>query len=54
MAMSYEKPVIRDFGSIAAHTFDTPGPEGKGDKGVCGFDPMFGEPSCEGEDNGFS
>ena len=39
----YEKPVLTDFGSIADHTFDTPG---KGDKGVCGDDPMFHEPSC--------
>ena len=49
--MKYEKPVITDFGSITAHTFDTPG---KGDKGVCGNDPMFGEPSCSGDENGFS
>jgi hypothetical protein len=44
--MVYERPEIVDYGSIAAHTFDTPG---EGDKGICGFDPMFGEPSCEGE-----
>jgi hypothetical protein len=49
--MRYEKPVITDFGSIAAHTFQTPG---KGDKGVCGHDPMFGEPSCSSDENGFS
>ena len=42
--MQYEKPTITDFGSIGAHTFDTPG---VGDKGECGYDPMFGEPSCE-------
>jgi|Tabmets5t2r1_1033131.scaffolds.fasta_scaffold289441_1 hypothetical protein len=52
--MKYQKPVVTDFGSIAAHTFDTPGPPGKGDKGVCGWDPMFGEPSCNGEENGLS
>jgi hypothetical protein len=52
--MTYDKPLINDLGSIAAHTFDTPGPPGKGDKGVCGFDPMFSEPSCEGEENGVS
>jgi hypothetical protein len=49
--MLYEKPAVTDFGSIAAHTFNTPG---KGDKGVCGNDPMFGEPSCSGDENGFS
>ena len=41
--VKYEKPMLRDFGSIADHTFDTPG---KGDKGVCGNDPMWNEPSC--------
>jgi hypothetical protein len=41
--MQYEKPGIVDYGSIAEHTFDTPG---VGDKGLCGNDPMFGEPSC--------
>lgn len=40
----YEPPEVIDFGSIADHTFDNPG---KGDKGVCGNDPMFGEPSCD-------
>ncbi len=39
----YEKPTVIDYGSIADHTFDTPG---VGDKGTCGYDPMFGEPSC--------
>jgi hypothetical protein len=24
--MKYEKPVVRDYGSIAGHTFDVPGP----------------------------
>ena len=23
--MKYEKPVVTDFGSVASHTFDTPG-----------------------------
>jgi hypothetical protein len=41
--MQYEKPGIVDYGSIAEHTFDNPG---KGDKGLCGNDPMFSEPSC--------
>jgi hypothetical protein len=41
--MEYEKPVVSDFGSISDHTFQTPG---KGNKGVCGKDPMFDEPSC--------
>ena len=41
--MRYEKPAVEDFGTIARHTFDNPG---KGDKGVCGDDPMFSEPSC--------
>ena len=53
-SLSYRKPTITDFGSIADHTFDTPGPPGKGDKGVCGNDPMFSEPSCSDEENGFS
>jgi hypothetical protein len=43
---SYEPPEVIDFGSIADHTFDNPG---KGDKGICGNDPMFGEPSCADE-----
>jgi hypothetical protein len=47
--LSYEKPTISDFGSIADHTFDTPG---KGDKGTCGNDPMFSEPSCHDDDGG--
>lgn len=35
--MTYEAPVIRDFGSIGAHTFTTPG----GDlKGTTGHDPF--------------
>jgi hypothetical protein len=42
-SVKYEKPGIVDYGSIADHTFDTPG---QGDKGLCGNDPMFGEPSC--------
>jgi len=42
--MVYEPPEVIDFGSIADHTFDNPG---RGDKGVCGNDPMFGEPSCD-------
>jgi hypothetical protein len=42
--VAYEKPTVTDFGSIANHTFDV---NGKGDKGVCGYDPMFGEPSCD-------
>jgi hypothetical protein len=29
MELTYERPVIEDFGSIAEHTFDNPG---KGDK----------------------
>lgn len=44
--MAYEPPEVIDFGSIADHTFDNPG---KGDKGICGNDPMFGEPSCADE-----
>jgi hypothetical protein len=42
--MVYERPSIVDLGSIKEHTFDNPG---KGDKGVCGYDPMWGEPSCD-------
>ena len=45
----YEKPTITDFGSIADHTFNNPG---KGDKGTCGNDPMFNEPSCHDDDGG--
>lgn len=41
--MRYEKPVIVDYGSIGDHTFDNPG---VGDKGTCGNDPMWNEPSC--------
>ena len=41
--MTYETPRITDFGAIGDHTFDNPG---KGDKGICGNDPMFNEPSC--------
>ena len=47
--MLYEKPTITDFGSIADHTFNNPG---KGDKGTCGNDPMFNEPSCHDDDGG--
>jgi hypothetical protein len=49
--MTYEKPAIVDFGSIADHTFDNPG---KGDKGTCGNDPMWGEPSCHDDEGGMS
>lgn len=41
--VGYQKPSITDFGSIGGYTFDNPG---KGDKGTCGKDPMFDEPSC--------
>jgi hypothetical protein len=41
--LDYQKPSITDFGSIGGYTFDNPG---KGDKGTCGKDPMFDEPSC--------
>lgn len=41
--MTYERPEVVDFGSIADHTFNTPG---EGDKGTCGYDPMFAESSC--------
>ena len=44
--MVYEPPVILGLGLIGDHTFNTPG---KGDKGTCGEDPMFGEPSCTGD-----
>jgi hypothetical protein len=40
--MSYEKPVVSDFGSIADHTFQTPG------KGTKSNDPTF-EPDKFGE-----
>ena len=45
--MTYEKPTITDFGSIASHTFDTPG---VGDKNPTPLelDPMFGEYSGPG------
>lgn len=33
--MSYEKPAVSDFGSIADHTFQTPG------KGTKSTDPTF-------------
>lgn len=33
--MTYEKPTIEDFGSIAEHTFQTPG------KGTKSTDPTF-------------
>ena len=45
-AMRYEKPEVIDYGPIGDHTFDVPG---VGDKGVCGYDPMFGEPSCHSD-----
>ena len=41
--VKYETPRITDFGAIGEHTFDVPG---KGDKGECGNDPMWNEPSC--------
>jgi hypothetical protein len=41
--MTYERPEVVDFGSIADHTFQTPG---VGDKGTCGYDPQFAESSC--------
>ena len=41
--MLYEKPEVIDYGPIGDHTFDVPG---VGDKGTCGYDPMFAEPSC--------
>jgi hypothetical protein len=41
--MEYTKPMVTDLGAIGEHTFNTPG---KGDKGTCGYDPMFGEYSC--------
>lgn len=43
--MDYEQPTITDLGSIADHTFQTPGRAGK-DFRDCFPDPMFGEPSC--------
>jgi hypothetical protein len=45
--MKYEKPTITDFGSIAGHTFDTPG---VGDKSPTPLelDPMYGEFSGPG------
>jgi hypothetical protein len=43
--MKYESPRITDFGSIAKHTFITPGGHTK-DHIVCELDPMFGEYSC--------
>jgi hypothetical protein len=42
-SVKYETPRVTDFGAIGDHTFDVPG---KGDKGECGNDPMWNEPSC--------
>jgi hypothetical protein len=58
MKLSYERPVIQDFGSIAAHTFTRAGgsPLGnskkKGDWMQCSLD-KHGEYSCGG-DHGLS
>ena len=41
--MRYEKPEVKDFGSIAGHTFDNPGSGDKSSDTTFEQDPMFGE-----------
>ena len=39
--MEYQKPRIEDFGSIARHTFTTPGGDSKGFVDPCNTDGMM-------------
>ena len=41
--MRYEKPEVKDFGSIAGHTFDNPCVGDKSSDTTFETDPMYGE-----------